>query len=240
MSKVPMYEQVYQKIRSEIIDGEYRIGDLLPKEQELEDQFGVSRTTIRNAIELLVKDKLIEVKQGRGTRVLDYKTKQSLNRVTSISETLTNKGYVVESKSMYIDSVPASAGNALDFGITEGTPLIRIQRIQLADGEPIAIMKNYLLEDMVPEIQKYKDTFTSLYQFLEDTYGIMIDSSSDKILAKTASFSESQMLGIDVGDAVLGMKRICYQNGKVVCLDKLSLVGKKYEFEMYLDGRQKQ
>ena len=134
MLKSPAYAKIYDVLKREIMEGELAIGELLPPEPELEKRFNVSRTTIRRAVELLSRDGFVQAQQGRGTHVLDYKTKQNVNTVTSISETLRSKGYEVKPKSMYIDIVPASAHIAEDLKIKEGEMVARVQRIQLADG----------------------------------------------------------------------------------------------------------
>ncbi len=240
MAKMPAYEKVFQQLKREIIDGEFGVGELLPTETELEKRFDVSRTTVRRATELLSRDKFVVIRQGKGTRVLDYKTQQNLNLVTSISETLRKKGYDVKPKNMYIDKVGASTNQALDFEIDPEESLVRIQRVQEADGKAVAIMKNYLRPEMVPGMEGYVDKFTSLYQFLEDRYNISIDSAKNKISAQVADFTEAQMLGIQVGAPLLNISRVCYMENKPVCLDRISIVGDIYEFEMFMEGRLKE
>lgn len=240
MSRLPAYEKVYKQIKKEIIDGEFLEGELLPTETELEKRFNVSRTTVRKAMEILAREKFIVIKQGCGTRVLDYKTQQNLNLVTSISETLRKKGYNVYSRSIYIDMVPASTSNMEEFGIDAGEQLLRVQRVQLADEKPIAIMKNYLLPHMVPGIEGYMTKNSSLYQFLEQKYNIKIDSAKTKISAKVADFTEAEMLGIKVGSPLLFIHRVCYQEHIPVCVDRISIVGDVYEFEVFMEGRFKE
>jgi GntR family transcriptional regulator len=237
MEKVPAYLCVHKIIKREIVDGEYTIGELLPPEPELEKRFNVSRTTIRRAVEILSREGFVMAQQGRGTRVLDYKTKQNLNKVTSISETLRKKGFTVRPKETYIDEIPATQRLAEDLGISQGDKVVRIHRIQLADEKPIVIMRNHLIPSMVPGIQKYVDSITSLYQFLADRYNINIDSAVDKISAKSADISEARMLQIPVDSALLYMRRICYANEKPVCADRLSLVGDRYQLEVNMVGR---
>jgi len=81
--------------KKKIKEGYYLPGVLLPTEQELEQQYSVSRTTIRKTIGLLTNEGYLRVKQGRGTEVLDFSTTQKLNHITSVTETLVEKGYDV-------------------------------------------------------------------------------------------------------------------------------------------------
>jgi GntR family transcriptional regulator len=230
---------MYTELKKSIVNGLYVVGELLPTESELEKQFGVSRTTVRRAMELLAKDGIVEIKQGRGTMVLDYKTKQDLNKVTSVSESLKRRGYDVTTKSMYIDIVKASAGIAKELDIKQGDPVARIQRIQLADSRPVTIMKNYIPYNLVEGIELQINKFSALYQFIEDRYGISIDGANDKIYSRAAEFAESEMLNVQVGTPLLCIDRVCFSNDKPVCVDNVAIVGDCYELEISMSGRYK-
>ena len=93
MAKLLAYTRVHNEIKESIAKGIYPAGSLLPPEPELEKLFGVSRTTVRRAVEMLERSGYVEVKQGRGTRVLVYNINQNISMITSISQTLLRKGY---------------------------------------------------------------------------------------------------------------------------------------------------
>ena len=103
--KISEYMRVYFNIKEQIIKGEYQPNDIMPPEYELEKQFHVSRITVRKAISMLSEEGYLYVKQGKGTIVLDCKTQQKLNYVTSFSETLREKGYRVSSKSIHVERI---------------------------------------------------------------------------------------------------------------------------------------
>jgi GntR family transcriptional regulator len=235
--KNPIYQDVYFKLRKLITTGEYMAGDFLPTEDQLEDIYGVSRTTIRKAVEMLAIDGYIEVKQGRGTRVLDYQYTQNLNRVTSVSDTLRQKGYEVTIKGIYIDRIEASVHIAEKLGVKEKAGLYRVQRVLSADTVPTAILMNYLSVDVVPNLDEKTKKISRLYKFLEFEYDIFIDSCEDTIFAKNADFVESQMLNIKAGSALLEIHRITYQTGKPITYDISTLRADRYQFEVKTSGR---
>ena len=237
LDKTPAYVRVYNTLRGRILDGDYALGELLPPEPELEKQFLVSRTTVRKAVELLSREGLVEAKQGRGTRVLDYHTTQNINVVSSLSETLERKGCKVYCNNMYIDTVPASSRVAGELHIQPGDPVILIQRLQIADDLPIAIFKNYLIPDLVPGIQSYSGKFSRLYDFLEEQYGLLIDAARDRISARSATFEEASMLDVPVGTALIYLVRVCYSGGRIVGSDHCRILGSRYEFEVQMTGR---
>lgn len=237
LDKTPAYIRVYNALRSKILDGEYTIGDLLPPEPELEKLFLVSRTTVRRAVEMLSREGLVAAKQGRGTTVLDYHTTQNINQVSSLSETLEQKGVNVYCKNMYINTVAASARVASELQVPPGSPVILIQRLQIADDKPIAIFKNYLIPEMVPDIERYVGKFAHLYDFLEEHYGLLIDAARDRISARSATFEEASMLDVPVGSALIYLVRVCYSGGRIVGSDHCRILGSRYEFEIYMNGR---
>lgn len=98
----PEYSKLYQLIKHDIEKGKYSPVDFLPSEPELERIHNISRTTVRKAMKLLAEEGLVDIKQGRGTMVMDIKTPQSFNSVTSVTESLINRGYKVAIKSRYI------------------------------------------------------------------------------------------------------------------------------------------
>ena len=175
MLKQPLYEQVYQKMKKSIRNGEYNVGEFLPTESELEIQYNVSRTTIRKVIMMLVTDKYIEVKQGRGTSVLDFDATQKLNGITSISETLIKRGMDVSSVGIYVDTILGNDKISNKLGIDRNQEISRIQRVILADGLPIAIVENYICSEKVPNIMEKIKNINSLYKFIEDEYKIELD-----------------------------------------------------------------
>ena len=137
----------------------------------METLYQVSRTTIRKAVKLLSDEGILSVRQGCGTMVMDIRTTQNYNQVTSVTESLRKRGYDVTTGSMMIDVIPASRDIAADLFIPEGTPVARIQRLQLADGRPVTLMENYIEYAKVPGIEQHSGHFVALYQFLEETYG---------------------------------------------------------------------
>ena len=116
----PAYRNLYQIIKNDIEKGVYSAGNFIPTEPELEQLFGVSRTTVRKAMKLLADEQLVEIKQGRGTMVLDSKTPQSFNGVTSVTESLRKRGYQVATKSRYIDAILPPEEIAGQLGLAPG------------------------------------------------------------------------------------------------------------------------
>lgn len=237
MAKIPMYRTLYLTLKKAIKDGLYRPGDFLPTVPELESQYNVSRSTVRKAMAMLSDDGLIEIRQGRGTQVLDTSTTQKLNKITSISETLRQNGYKVSSNGMFIEKVPADEKVAHALRIAVNSDVYRIDRVQCADGVPIALMTNFLKANMVPNLEQYINQFTGLYHFLEQHYSIVLTEAEEVLSAAAATFTDSQILQIPVGSPLLCSRRITYTEQGPFEYTNTKLVADKYEYSVYLRGR---
>ena len=206
---------------------------------KLEKIYQVSRTTVRNAVKILVQEGLVEVRQGSGTRVLNHKAIQNYNKVTSVTESLMKKGYRVTTSDMMIDIISADKQLADELEIPEGTSVARIQRLRLADEEPGTLMENYSEYEKVSGIEAYENQFVALYQFLEEKFGLQIDETRDRISAKSATFMEAQVLKTEPKDALLVVHRVTYWQNRPVSIDHVRIIGSKYEVEISGKGRSK-
>jgi len=233
----PLYQEIFLKIKKLIYDGEYEINNFLPTEAKLQEIFGASRTTIRKAIKLLSDGGYVQVRQGCGIKVLDFSYTQNLSYVTSVTETLRKKGYDVMTKSIFIDVIQANERHAKRLGIEVGKDIFRIQRVQNANNVPIAKMENYINVDLAPGLERTVRKTFSLYKTLEQDYNIHIDSAMDTIAAKTADFTEAELLDIQIGAALLVIRRIEMSAGKPVSYSKTIVRADRYQLEITTSGR---
>lgn len=229
------YKHMYETLKERIARKEYTIGELLPPEPQLEEEFHVSRTTVRRAIDLLVRDGYITVKQGYGTQVVSRKTVQDLNKLTSIGESLEEKGHVVGIRGCYIELLEADREQSELLAVAPKTPLICIHRIRLADGIPVAIVTNYIIASYVPGMEK-EGTIQHLYKFVRERYGLYYTSSQDTISACNASYEEAQLLEIPPRTALITVRRVCSVNNRPVELDMVRIVAGSYECVVYRES----
>ncbi len=233
----PAYKRVYSSIRNQITGKKYDVGAILPPEPELEKEFSVSRTTIRRAIDLLVRDGFLSVRQGFGTQVISRKAVQNLNKFSSISESLSKGGRQISLRSCYIEKLGAPEKIANMLGVPVMTPLICIHRIKTSDGSPITLMKNYILESLVPNLDT-KQELHQLYDFLWDKYHIRYTASRDIISACNASFEQAQLLEIQPRDALITVCRICYMGKRPCEVDVVNIIADRYEYEVFVGQEQ--
>lgn len=235
MSKQALYLTVYNTLKQEITDGILKVGSLLPTEQELEERFLVSRTTIRKAIGLLKDEGYLDVRQGRGTTVQDITTTQKLSHISSITETLKNDGHEVFVQSMSITKVQAP--DSMSDIFAPGTPLYCLERVLCSDGLPINYSTTYLLAEMVPHFDQYVNMFCGLYHFLETKYHIQMSEATETLSASAATFAESQILNIPQGSPLLISKRITNVGDTRFEYGINRLVGGRYKYVIHMNGR---
>lgn len=237
MARIPAYDIVYQSIKARIKDGRYPKGSLLPTESKLEREFSVSRTTIRKATSMLTAEGYIDVVQGKGSEVLSPFSVQELNGVSSITETLIKRGYKVSTRSMRIEKVYAPGFVQAATEAPENTLIYRVERIQCVDGKPFTLMHNYIRTDVAPDLERYEGKFVSLYNFLENEYGVMIKDAKEYLTAKVADQTESRLLEVPVGTALLCSRRITNGKNGFIEYGVSKILAEKYEYCVYLNGR---
>lgn len=233
----PSYKFIYNCLKRSIESGEYPIDSLLPPEPVLEKVFHVSRVTVRNAVAMLENDGMVRRQRGIGTVVLNYKITQNLNHITSLTETLTRKGYTVTMPEVTIEKIEADADLAVIFGVKEKTPLAKIVRIVHASGTPIAIVVNHIPYELVEGIEKYSGQTFSLYKLLEEEYYLKLDMAQDNVYAKNADEQEAEKLGIDKGFALICIRRRCIHYNRCISWDDVRVRHDMLSFDISLYGR---
>jgi GntR family transcriptional regulator len=237
VQNTPRYQWVYNSLKSRIEMEDFKVGDFLPPEPELQRMFNVSRTTVRKAVELLGQQGFVYIRQGRGTQILDFKATQKLGYVTSFSETLREQGFTVTQADIRVETAPAARRTAEALGVASGTPLVRIDRVTLANGSPVALMTNWLLPEIVPDIARRIAGMDSLYAFLESAYGIAIEAATDFISARQALPEEAARLAIPAGSPLLVVRRISHNGGRPIEEAILLVVADRYEYCVHTKKR---
>jgi GntR family transcriptional regulator len=181
-------------------------------------------------VELLAQEGFVSIQQGKGTEVLDYKATQRLQYVTSFSETLRDKGFTVRFRDLSVNSVAAPRRVAAELRVPPDTRLVRVQRVTLANGKPVADVLNYLLPAIVPGIERRIAGMKSLYAFLESEYNLRIEAATDWISATAADAPVASRLEVPEGSPLLVVRRITYSRGRPIEVAVLHVLADKYEY----------
>lgn len=234
MTRTPAYRTVYSDIRRKISDGTYPVGSMIPTETQLQEAYGVSRTTIRKAISMLAQEERLSIRQGHGTVVLEKTTTQSLNSITTITTSLMERGFQVTVQGMSIDLVdaPEKVSKALHLDVKG--QVYRIQRVLCADGDPVVYSCSYYRPDWLPGLEQYENTFVSIYRLFQEKYHILITEVDETISAAGCSFIDAQVLQIPQGTPILLSRRISSCSLGLLEYAESKILADKYEYSIHM------
>jgi GntR family transcriptional regulator len=210
-SVVPYYEQLKQVLLHQIEQGEYVPGDLLPSEHEFCDTFGVSRTVVRQALGELVNEGRLYRMRGKGTFVSKPKLhEQFIESTVGFFEDLTARGHVVESRVMSCEVVQPTeqVSAALELPDAEHRA-IEMVRLRSVNDEVVAFTKSYLpyiSDEFFADLRGTDMSKVSLYRYLEDRWGIQIESGHRSLEAVLATGMLARLLEMDHGGPVLSIE----------------------------------
>lgn len=183
-------------------------GFKLPPERELAELFGVARKTLRQAIDSLVEDQVLTRVVGVGTFVAHPKVDLQI-RLNSYSEEMIRRGMVPDSHVLRFDEVPASLTLSRHMQIDEGAPVVRFRRLLLADGKPMSLDDNFLPSKLVPGFVTGPPPI-SLYQSLNERYGLVLEWGEDQIESTAATPENAALLQVDPGFPLLKITRYAF------------------------------
>ncbi len=208
-SHVPLYQQIVDKLTVQIRRGELRPGDRVPSEREIAETLNVSRTTARLAIEELVTSGLVYREQGRGTFVAKS-ARHSLIGFASFSEDLAARGLTPGSRILAQELIDGSEAMHHFLSLANGEKILRLVRLRLADGKPVAIQTSYLPNKIVPGLEDRDLTNRSLFAILRQEYYIYPAWTEAEFEATRAEPGQASLLCVTPGDPVLIVRGLTY------------------------------
>ena len=227
-----LYRRVYDDLREKIEKNVIRPGDRLKSEQELREEYGVSRDTLRKALSKLEQEDYIFRRPHLGTFVKRPKSNYSLFKMKSFSEQMREKGIVPSSELLSITltgKVPPEVAECLELG--GGERCYIITRIRKGDGEPMAYEETYIPQELCPDLQKYLDDNASLYDIYENVYMLKLNYGKLTLEAETPEPMVRDLLNMPKGIPVLKMICIFYlDDGRPLYYVRSDYIGNKYLF----------
>ena len=233
-SPVPLYFQVAQHLEHMIESGELPTGTRLENEIDLADQLGLSRQTMRRAIEYLVGRGLLLRKRGIGTQVVHAKVSREVE-LTSLYDDLAKTGRDPSTTVVSFSTEPAPDALAAELGLAAGTPVYVFERLRFAGAEPLALMRNHVPEYLMRLSAADLET-QGLYNLFRAN-GIIMRIAKQSIGARAASAAEARALGERKGAPLLTMERSAYdEQGRAVEHGRHVYRASRYRFDLTLTG----
>lgn len=224
------HEAIRDYVR-QLLSGELP-GTPAPSERELVSRFGVARMTVRQALDALVGEGLLERVPGRGTFVA--RPRRTPTPVLSFTEEMTRRGLVPESQTLLLRLEQAGAGVARALGISEGDAVIHWRRLRHADGAPLCVEDAFLNEVLLPGFLQ-GTVPTSLYDDLTER-GMRPTWVEDAIAVGTVSAEEAPLLDVGPGTPALRKQRRALWDEKVVEVSRTVYRADRYTLWISLGG----
>lgn len=191
----PKYESVLETVRDLVAS--LRVGDALPPERALAAEVGVSRMTLRRAVEQLVREGQVVRRRGAGTFVAAPKIAQTLT-ITSFSEDMRRRGLEPSSATLAAEEMYAGPRLGRCLEVSPGDRVLRIERLRLGDDTPMAIETLYTPVAVVDGLSADDLTGGSFYQLLGDRFGIVLERGVQTIEPTVTDERESELLEVPV------------------------------------------
>jgi len=238
LSPVPLYSQIRELLRLRILDGSYKSHQQMPSENEMVGLFGVSRITIRQALNDLQKEGLIFKIHGKGTFVSRPKAVQNLMRLEGLGEALAGAGHEIYSRVLEHHLVRASQHVAARLQIGEKEEVMEIRRIRCFDREPISLDVTYLPAALGRRIVREDLPRRDIFVILENDYGIALGNAELQIEAITADSALAGALNLQPGAALLRIERLTYTADRVpLDFEYLYYRGDAFQYRLELERR---
>jgi GntR family transcriptional regulator len=210
----PLWAQLLADLRARLDSHEF--DEAFPGELALVAEYGVSRHTVREALRRLREEGLVVAGRGRAPRLAaPMEIEQQLGSIYSLFSAVESTGREQRSVVRTLD-VRADGVVAARLGLEESTPLVHLERLRLAEGEPLAVDRVWLPEEIAAPLLEVDFTHTGVYDELERLCGIRVAGGRENIRAVVPSEEECRLLGVDGQVAALAIERLGSSGGRSV------------------------
>lgn len=240
-SPIPIYRQLYLILRGQIETREYQVDDTLPTEEQLAEQYAVSRVTVRKALQILVDDGLIVRQAGKGTFVYPQKIEENLYSLQGFAEMMASDYPAQVMEILNFEVIQARDDLASLLTVSTGDKILRIKRRHKVENRPVAYAIIYLPFEVGKLFAPEDVETTPIYTLLVWKASIIIGRATQRIAAIAANQEISEALGIASGSPVLTVKRVTYSSEqKPIEYIQLYYPGNQHELvmELYRDFSQ--
>lgn len=210
-SHLPLYIQIEEQLRTEIKKLEYRKGKKLPNEIDLSRQLGVSRSTVRQAINNMVQEGLLNRRKGIGTVVSDGSITSKAKNWLSFSQEMKAMDVEVKNYELYIGWTKPTEELCHFFNIDENTKVLKLERLRGNPEKPFVYFISYFNPRM--GMTGNEDFSRPLYDILEKEYNIIAKLSKEEISAQLANKQLAEKLEMKIMEPILKRKRFVYDRG---------------------------
>lgn len=233
-----LYSRVETVLAGEIADGDLAVGDQLPTEDRLIARFGVSRITVRRAIQNLVNRGLVEIRRGKGTFVSAPTITQELTELSGFVEDMRALGRKPTTRVIGKEIVTADETVASQLALTKGERVVRIRRLRLVDGIPLSFDETFLSLEIGKKIITNNLKAEPIFSLLERKYDVPLIEAEYKLDAVAAETEVAAALRVKQRSPIFRIERTTYSTGgRPVDYERLHYRGDLVRFVTRLDRK---
>jgi GntR family transcriptional regulator len=232
---VPYYQQLAGLLREEIRENQPENGlHQLPSENDLATLHGLTRATVRHALDVLEREGWIYREKGKGSFAAVRRVEQELTQLVSTTEAMRQRGWSMVTRVLSLEKMDAAIHVARELEVEPGTSVYELCRLRIVDHSPLSVQTAYLPETLCPRLEE-NDLSGSLYRLLEGRYGLRLWTGHETLRARCATDPEAKLLQIRKGAPVMYAERTTYAStGEAVEYLEAIWRGDRYDFKVPL------
>lgn len=231
------YLVIYQKIKQQILDGEYKVNGKIPSSLILAEEFGVSVLTIKKALDLLVRDGYIIRRRGSGTVVHDWHQQEKARMIQTLTGTKAVYGSEVESKIIEFAIVGADESIAGKLGIADGDFVYRIIRLRIIHGIPTIMEHTWMPISIIPGVEATV-LEQSIYSHIHNKLGLEVGTSIVRVKGIRPDDREKQFMNVTDEDFLMRVEQVAYlTDGRTFEYSYADHLPETFEFETVITAK---
>lgn len=235
MSHQPLYLQIKESLKKQILAGEYAPYQRMPSESDLMATFGVSRITVRQALRDLHSEGLIFSTQGKGTFASKPKAMQDIQHLQGFDEAMKPKGYETSARLVSIRETSASKDVQHNLQISSKEKVVEVVRIRYLNREPVSVDRSYFPLAIGQSLFS-KDLSQDIFPMLETQLGIILGTAEISLEARPADSDVAALLGLEAGSPIMWVERLTRDNSdQPIDYEYLAFRGDSYKYRFHIE-----
>lgn len=235
MSHQPLYLQIKESLKQQVLEGVYAPNEQLPSESKLMALFGVSRITVRHALNELYREGLIFTSQGKGTFARKPKATQDVHRLEGFGEAMTAKGYDTSARLLNMQEIMPPQQVLTKLNLHSEESVIEVVRVRYLNRVPVSIDQSYFPLSIGQRLFG-RDLTGDIFPLLEEKLGVVLGVADIRLEARCANAEMAALLHIDVDSPVMWVERLTKDvNDRPVDYEFLTFRGDSYQYHFTVE-----
>ncbi|TBW58156.1 GntR family transcriptional regulator [Marinobacter halodurans] len=236
-SPLPLYVQIRDNLRRQILDGTFQVHERLPSENAMMKTFGVSRITIRQALRDLHNEGLVFSAQGKGTFVSKPKAVQNVQRLEGFGEAMAAQGYEASARVLSIQQLKAPKAVAASLDLEPGEDAVEVKRVRYLNRSAVCVENSYFPMDIGRRMFSL-DLSGDIFPMLENLFGVPLGGADISLDAILADDEAQQHLNLKSGEAILRVERLTHnREGRPIDFEYLCYRGDSFKYQFRIDRK---